>query len=294
MLDLRNVRRTSAAVVVALCALLLSACLVLPGKFAATLDLRKDGNFTYTYKGDIVILGLTKLAEMAMAQKPKPEFAPSACYKKDGETERDCTPAEVTAQMKDWQAAQTAQAEKDARDKEMIVKALGGIDPTDPKAAADIAARLSGQAGFKRVTYMGNGRYDVDYAISGVLAYDYQFPTIERMMPQVIPFIVLNKRSNGEVRVDSPLMQQAALSMPGGNMAQVFTQMLGVDKDGKRSEAAKDFPAVNGHFTLTTDGVILSNNTEHGAKPVAGGKQLDWDINFFTAIAPMALIGLAP
>ena len=294
MLDLRNVRRTSAAVVVALCALLLSACLVLPGKFAATLDLRKDGNFTYTYKGDIVILGLTKLAEMAMAQKPKPEFAPSACYKKDGETERDCTPAEVTAQMKDWQAAQTAQAEKDARDKELIVKALGGIDPTDPKAAADIAARLSGQAGFKRVTYMGNGRYDVDYAISGVLAYDYQFPTIERMMPQVIPFIVLNKRSNGEVRVDSPLMQQAALSMPGGNMAQVFTQMVGLDKDGKRSEAAKDFPVVNGHFTLTTDGVILSNNTEHGAKPVAGGKQLDWDINFFTAIAPMALIGLAP
>lgn len=294
MLDLRNVRRTSAAVVVALCALLLSACLVLPGKFAATLDLRKDGNFTYTYKGDIVILGLTKLAEMAMAQKPKPEFAPSACYKKDGETERDCTPAEVTAQMKDWQAAQTAQAEKDARDKEMIVKALGGIDPTDPKAAADIAARLSGQAGFKRVTYMGNGRYDVDYAISGVLAYDYQFPTIERMMPQVIPFIVLNKRSNGEVRVDSPLMQQAALSMPGGNMAQVITQMVGLDKDGKRSEAAKDFPVVNGHFTLTTDGVILSNNTEHGAKPVAGGKQLDWDINFFTAIAPMALIGLAP
>ena len=293
MLDLRNVRRTSAAVVVALCALLLSACLVLPGKFAATLDLRKDGNFTYTYKGDIVILGLTKLAEMAMAQKPKPEFAPSACYKKDDETERDCTPAEVTAQMKDWQAAQTAQAEKDARDKELIVKALGGIDPTDPKAAADIAARLSGQAGFKRVTYMGNGRYDVDYAISGVLAYDYQFPTIERMMPQVIPFIVLNKRSNGEVRVDSPLMQQAALTMPGGNMAQVFTQMLGVDKDGKRSEAAKDFPAVNGHFTLTTDGVILSNNTEHGAKPVAGGKQLDWEINFMTPVAPMALIGLA-
>ena len=293
MLDLRNVRRTSAAVVVALCALLLSACFVLPGKFAATLDLRKDGHFTYTYNGQIVILGLTKLAEMAMAQKPKPEFAPSACYKKDGETERDCTPAEVTAQMKDWQAAQTAQAEKDARDKEMIVKALGGIDPTDPKAAADIAARLSGQAGFKRVTYMGNGRYDVDYAISGVLAYDYQFPTIERMMPQVIPFIVLNKRSNGEVRIDSPLMQQAALSMPGGNMAQVFSQMVGMDKDGKRAEAAKDFPVVDGHFTLFTDGVILSNNTEHGAKTVPGGKQLDWDINFMTPISPMALIGLA-
>ena len=286
-------RRGAAAVVVAVCAMLLSACLVLPGKFAATLDLRKDGHFSYTYQGDIVFLGLTKLAEMAMAQKPKAEFSPSACYKKDGETERTCTAAEVAEQEVDWEAEQTAQAEKDAKDKDMIVKALGGIDPTDPKAAADIAARLSGQAGFKRVTYMGNGRYDVDYAISGVLAYDYQFPTIERMMPQVIPFIVLNKRSNGEVRVDSPLMQQAALAMPGGNMAQVFTQMVGLDKDGKRSEAAKDFPVVDGHFTLTTDGVILSNNTEHGAKAVPGGKQLDWDINFMTAISPMALIGLA-
>jgi hypothetical protein len=292
MLNSVIVRRAGAAAVVAVCALLLAACLVLPGKFAATLDLRKDGHFTYTYKGDIVILGVTKLAEMAMAQKPKPVFAPSACYKEDGEAERDCTPAEVTAQKKDWQAQQTVQAEKDARDKAMIVKALGGIDPTDPKAAAEIAARLSGQAGFKRVTYMGNGRYDVDYAISGMLTYDYQFPTIERMMPQVIPFIVLNKRNNGEVRIDSPLMQQAALSMPGGNMTQVFAQMIGMDKDGKRSEATRDFPVVDGHFTLITDGVVLSNNTEHGAKTVPGGKQLDWDINFMTAISPMALIEL--
>ena len=293
MMQAVQVRRIGAAVIAATLALLLAACFVLPGKFAATLDLRKDGQFTYTYKGDIVILGLTKLAELALAQKPKAVFALEPCYKDDGETERTCTAAEAAAQKKDWQTEQTAKAEKDAREKEMIVKALGGIDPTDPKAAADIAARLSSQAGFKRVTYMGNGRYDVDYAISGVLAYDYQFPTIERMMPQVIPFIVLNKRSNGEVRVDSPLMQQAALSMPGGNMAQVFTQMVGMDKDGKRSEAAKDFPAVDGHFTLTTDGVILSNNTEHGPKVIAGGKQLDWDINFMTPISPMALIDLA-
>ena len=291
MLDLRNVRRTSAAVVVALCALLLSACLVLPGKFAATLDLRKDGHFTYTYNGQIVILGLTRLAEIAMAQKTKAEFSPSTCYKKDETTERDCTAAEVAAQKTDWEAEQKTSAERDARDKDMIVRALGGVDPNDPKSAAEIAQRLSGQAGFKRVTYQGGGIYDVEYAIAGQLTYDYAFPTIERM-PQVLPFIVLNRRANGEVRIDSPLMQQAAMAMPGGNAAQIFSQML-APKDGKPAAEVKDFPVVNGHFTLTTDGVILSNNTEHGAKPVAGGKQLDWDINFFTAIAPMALIGLA-
>ena len=290
MLDLRNVRRTSAAVVVVFCALLLSACFVLPGKFAATLDLRKDGHFTYTYNGQIVILGLTKLAEMAMAQKTKAKFSPSTCYKKDETTERDCTAAEVAAQKTDWEAEQKTAAERDARDKDMIVRALGGVDPNDPKSAAEIAQRLSGQAGFKRVTYQGGGIYDVEYAIGGQLTYDYAFPTIERM-PQVLPFIVLNRRANGEVRIDSPLMQQAAMAMPGGNAAQIFSQMLAL-KDGKPAAEVKDFPVVNGHFTLTTDGVILSNNTEHGAKAVPGGKQLDWDINFFTAIAPMALVGL--
>jgi hypothetical protein len=290
MLNSINPKRFAAALAVVVGALLLSACLILPGKFAATLDLRKDGHFTYTYKGDIVVMGLTRLAEIAMAQKAKPEFSASACYKKDGETERDCTAAEIAEQKKDWEAEQKAQAEKDAKDHELLVKVLGGVDPNDPKSAAEIAARLSGQAGFKRVTYLGNGRYDVDYAISGVLTYDYAFPTIERM-PQVVPFLVLNKRANGEVRIDSPLMQQAAMAMPGGNGAQVLAEMYGA-KDGKSAAAVKDFPVVDGHFTLITDGVILSNNTEHGAKTVPGGKQLDWDINFFTAISPMALVGL--
>ncbi len=290
MLHSINPKRCAAALVAVAGALLLSACLILPGKFAATLDLRKDGHFTYTYKGDIVVLGLTRLAEMAMTQKAKPEFSPSPCYKKDGEAERDCTAAEVADQKKDWAAEQAAKAEKDAKDHAMIVKVLGGVDPNDPKSAAEIAARLSGQAGFKQVTYLGNGRYDVDYAISGVLTYDYAFPTIERM-PQVVPFIVLNRRNNGEVRIDSPLMQQAAMAMPGGNAAQVFAQYYG-GIGGKPAAEMKDFPVVDGHFTLITDGVVLSNNTEHGAKTVPSGKQLDWDVNFFTAISPMALVGL--
>ena len=287
-----NLKRGVMVLVAAGAAMLLAACFVLPGKFAATLDLRKDGHFTYTYKGQIVILGLTKLAEMAMAQKPKAEFSPATCYKKDDVTERTCTAAETAQQKSDWDAQQLAAATRDAKDKAMIIKALGGVDPTDPKSAAEIAARLSGQAGFKSVIYKGNGLYDVDYSIAGLLTYDYAFPTIERM-PQVLPFIVLNRRANGEVRIDSPLMQQAAMSMPGGNAAQIFTQMIG-GKDGKKPGEMNDFPVVDGHFTLITDGVILSNNTEHGAKAVAGGKQLDWDINFMTAISPMALIGLDP
>jgi len=285
------VRRAAAVCFAAAMTALLAACLVLPGKFEANLDLRKDGRFTYTYKGEVVVLGLTRMAEMVMAAKEKKAFEPSPCHKKNGVTERPCTKAETDQQKVDWDAQQQAAAERDKHDKEMIQKLLGSIDPTDPKAAADLAARLTGQAGFNSVVYKGNGLYMVDYAISGQLAYDYAFPTIERMT-NVVPFLVLNRRGNGEVRIDSPLMQQAALAMPGGNAAQFLAKIVAA-KSGKTDQGEiPDFPVLNGHFTLTTDGVILSNNTEHGPKQVAGGKQLDWDISFQTAIAPMALVQL--
>ena len=34
--------------------LLLSACLVTPGKFVSTLDIRADRSFTFTYKGEVI------------------------------------------------------------------------------------------------------------------------------------------------------------------------------------------------------------------------------------------------
>lgn len=285
------VRRAATACFAAAMAALLAACLVLPGKFEANLDLRKDGRFTYTYKGEVVMLGLTRMAEMVMAAKEKKAFEPSPCYKKDEVTERPCTKTETDQQKVDWDAQQQAAAERDKHGKEMIQKLLGGIDPNDPKAAADLAARLTGQAGFNSVVYKGNGLYMVDYAISGQLAYDYAFPTIERMT-NVVPFLVLNRRGNGEVRIDSPLMQQAALAMPGGNAAQFLAKIVAAKSSKADQGELPDFPVLNGHFTLTTDGVILSNNTEHGPKQVAGGKQLDWDINIQTPIAPMALVQL--
>ncbi len=53
--------------------------LVSPGKFTAALDLRKDGSFSYSYKGEIYLLGLSKLAEMGA--KDDDTFKPAACYK---------------------------------------------------------------------------------------------------------------------------------------------------------------------------------------------------------------------
>jgi hypothetical protein len=281
-----NLRRAAAAGLAVLLSLALAACFVMPGKFAATLDLRKDGTFTYTYKGEMLVIGLTKFAEMALAPKKSAPFEEAPCYKADNETERACTKAEIAQQKEDWDAEQKKKAEKDAADLELFKKMFGGIDPNDPKAAEELAARMRGQNGWKSVIYKGNGTYEVDIAISGRLDYDFSFPTIERM-PGVTAFLVANRRANGEVRIDSPLMQAAALSMPMGNAAQTYMQ-----SKIPGNENVPDFPQANGTFTLTTDGVILANNTEKGPKVVPTGKQLEWDISGHNPIAPYALIGL--
>lgn len=286
MKNLPNLRRLAAAGLAVMLSLAVAACFVMPGKFAATLDLRKDGTFTYTYKGEMLVIGLTKFAEMVMAPKKPAPFEAAPCYKDDDETERDCTKAELAQQKADHDAEQKKKAAKEAEDLELFKKAFGGIDPNDPKAAEEIAVRMRGQHGWKSVVYKGNGTYEVDIAISGRMDHDFTFPTIERM-PGVTAFLVANRRANGEVRIDSPLMQAAALTTPMGNAAQTVMQAKMPAGD------IPDFPMAAGTFTLTTDGVILANNTEKGPTVVPTGKQLSWDVSGHNPIAPYALIGLA-
>ncbi len=284
-----SVRRAGSVCLALLLSLALTACFVMPGKFAATLDLRKDGTFSYTYKGEMLMIGLSKIAQLVLAPKKAMPFEEAACFKDDEETERPCTKDELAQQKVDWDATQKAKAEKELAELETFKKMFGGIDPNDPKAAEELATRLRGQAGWKSVIYKGNGIYEVDVVIAGRLDYDLAFPSIERM-PGMYPFMVANRRVNGEVRIDSPIMQVAALGMPFGNAAQTVMQSkMPKDQDG----STPDFPQANGSFTLTTDGVILANNTEHGPKVIPTGKQLDWVISGHNPIAPYALIGLA-
>src|SRR3546814_10230461 len=42
----------------------LTGCLLSPGKFTSELTLEQDGSFAFTYNGEIVFLGLSKLARM--------------------------------------------------------------------------------------------------------------------------------------------------------------------------------------------------------------------------------------
>lgn len=278
-------RRIAAAAVLGL-SLLLSACLLTPGKFDSALDIRKDGRFTFSYTGEISMLGLTKLAEMG--KKSDEKFEPSACMTDDGETERDCTKAEIDAQKADWEQAQKNAAEKAKSDAEKSKALFGGIDPTSPQAAEEMADRLRRQAGWKSVVYKGDGLYLVDFAVSGRLDHDFVFPTIEKF-PVANAFVTINRRADGSVRVDTPGFGPSSGSNNAmGGLAAMAA--MGDKTDGGKESAAP--VQMDGHFTITTDGAILANNTDEGPQKTPTGQKLSWAVNARSGAAPTALIKL--
>lgn len=275
-----NLRRfAGAAAAVALC-LTLAACLLSPGRFTSHLDVRKDGRFSFSYSGEVYLLALSKLAEMG--DKPA-AFTPEDCYRPGTLVKRPCTEAETAEQRQRWEAGQTAPSPKKKRDAEAMKAMLGGIDPSSPQAAEELATRLRRQEGWRRVDYKGDGVFDVEFAISGTLDRDFVFPSIERF-PMANAFVTINRRNDGTLRIDAPGFATAA-----GNESLRSLMLLGAM--GKEGEAPT-FPFTEGTFTLTTDAVVLANNTDEGPQAHAGGQRLDWPVNARPNGAPTALLRL--
>jgi hypothetical protein len=270
------------SIMLALFCLFLTSCLLAPGKFTSALEIHKDGQFSFSYTGEIHMLALSKLAiESAGADAT---FRPGPCHKSDGLEVRPCTAAEIAAQQRTWQQERGQAAEKRRRDAESMKALLGGIDPSNPKAAEELAQRLRRQAGWKRVDYKGDGLFDVDFAISGRLDHDFTFPTIERF-PMANAFVQIALRNDGTVRLDAPGFGAASAGEPFRGMMQGMTAK---DANGPT------FPEIDGHFTIHTDGTILANNTDEGPRTDSGGQRLDWTVNQRTSAPPMALIRLTP
>ncbi|NLR71274.1 hypothetical protein HGI47_10360 [Novosphingobium sp. ERN07] len=272
--------------------LLLAGCLLLPGRFTSDVTLRKDGTFSFAYKGDIHVLALSKLAAEERERKnANATFEPSTCYDDDSGDERECTADELTEQKKVWEediaASKAASEEKKKSDEQMMKTMLGGIDPADPRAAQEFADRLRRQRGWKSVVDKGDGRFEVEYAISGRLDHDFSFPTVEKL-PMVTPFVTMIRRADGSVRIDAPALTSASTGTP-------FMGMAAAVADEKSEKAGGDgIPVLDGVLTIVTDGEILANNTDEGPAASPAGKMLQWKVNARTKEAPTALIRITP
>ncbi len=279
----------------ALACLALTGCFLQPGKFDSTLDLRKNGSFTFAYKGQIYLLALSKIADLASRAETAGEFVAEAC-RDDNLDERPCTSDELAEQRRTWEEGKATKQQEDQKNAEMLRALLGGIDPADPQAAKELAERLRRQAGWHSVAYLGDGLFEVDFSLSSTLTHDFVFPTIERF-PMANAFVSASRRVDGTVRIDAPGFsgQSAANPLQGA-----MTGMLGVTAASQAAGGTTpdaSMPSaleIDGTFRIVTDGEILANNTDEGLRAGASGKVLQWRVTKRTQVAPMALVRLAP
>lgn len=263
--------------------LALSGCLLSPGAFTSELQLMKDGSFSYSYDGEIQMLALSKLAQMA--DKPK-EFE-AECYDDDFE-ERECTLAEVNEQRAEWDAAASQREAKQKEEAENMKAFLGGIDPSNPEAAQELAEKLQRQRGWEEVVYKGDGLFEVDFRISGRMTHDFIFPTIEKM-PMGNMFVSVALRNDSQVRVDAPGFAAQGGGNPMQGMMAGMAGLAQLSENGEGQDPGK-IVVPEGTFTIVTDGRILANNTDEGPEARAGGQALVWEISPRTEQAPTALI----
>jgi hypothetical protein len=278
-------RAAAAAAFAAVASLALSACILSPGTFDATLDLRRDGRFTFSYNGQIYLLALSKLAEMS--GQAEEEFVASTCWDDDF-NEHECTEEEIAEQREAWEAGAEQRRARAEQEAATMRQMFGGIDPADPRAAEELAARLRRQEGWKRVDYRGDGLFEVEFSLSGTLGHDFVFPTLERF-PLTNTFVVANVRQGRSVRIEAPGFTAQGGANPFQSMV---AGMAAAGATATPGGTMPQLPEMEGTFRVVTDGQILANNTDEGPRAGPAGAILEWRVNKRTDTAPMALIEL--
>src|SRR5206468_4686166 len=126
---------------------------------------------------------------------------------------RTCTPAEIAKLKSQFEADAIGKAAKKRKESEEMAKMFGlpGLDDASNRA---FAARLTKYAGWRSVTYRGNGVFDVDYHFEGRATQDFLFPALPDNDLRV-PFIAIRRRADGSVLVTAPAFTGGSGPMSG-------------------------------------------------------------------------------
>lgn len=284
-------KRGFATALIASLSLLLTGCFITPGKFNSELLLLQEDRFSFTYEGEIFFLGLAGLAEMGASSE---EFEAEECFD-DSFEQRECTEAELAEQREVWEMNAPIRAAEAQEQAQQMGAIMGGIDPSDPEASAELVALLSRQRGWERVEDKGDGVFDVRYSVSGTLNHDFMFPVLEGF-PTTNPFVQIILREGSAVRVNAPGF---SAQNEGNPMSAMMGGMAGLGgmaamaNQGSEGQEMPNIPTIEGTFTIITNGQIKANNTDEGARTTSRGEELVWEISPRTGSAPTALIDLA-
>lgn len=288
--------RLRAAALLAGFALALSGCFMSPGKFTSEFAITGPDSFTFTYEGEIFFFGLSKLAQMDAEQA---EFTPPECYDQETYETLECTKEELAEARANWEAGAADRAAEAKKKAEQMAAIMGGIDPSDPKAADELVKLLKRQKGWERVVHKGDGVFDVSYRVSGTMGHDFLFPTIEGF-PPASPFVQAFIRQGGQVRINAPGFAAQNPDQTGMGAIMGMGSLAGLAAlgaaEGGQDKAMPGVPMIDGTFTVRSIGGmrVLANNTDEGPEATTTGEALTWRISTRTTQAPTALIALAP
>jgi hypothetical protein len=246
--------QTFGRMALALCApFLLFGCILTPGKFASTLSIGADRSFTFTYKGEVIALD--------MSDGLKDTGTGSTEETTDPSESSEIEPQPSLFRPIGWQSEDKTDGASSKEDTERKNRA--------------IAEALSKEAGYRSVQYLGEGKFMVDYAITGTLDHNFVYPyNLDAEI--MFPFIAIELRANGAVRMKAPAFGNDRSSADKSSMG-----MGGEDKAAKLRE---------GSFTLDTDAEIISQNNEDGVQVVNGRKTIVWKVTPLSQASPTAVL----
>ena len=258
--------RIKAITLALLAPLILWGCVITPGKFVSTLTILADRSFTFTYVGEVYAIDMGKEFAKGMAEGSSDD---------DSETAED-KPAVLT--KTGWQDKDKPEPKAEDDGESFSDKAEADKAADTERKNQAIAEALSKEAGYRKVTYVGGGKFEIDYAISGRLTHNFLFP-FNSDAEVLFPFVMLELRGPDRVRVKAPAFGANNTSKSGMGLP---------DTGGAQAKA-------DGTFTLTTDAELVSQNNEDGAATGANGRKVvTWKVTPTTKDAPMAVLKVAP
>ncbi|MEH6758126.1 MAG: hypothetical protein V7676_11485 [Parasphingorhabdus sp.] len=294
--------------VAALCVpLLLSGCLLIPGKFDSKMVLKNDGQYTFFYNGEMQIFSGD---DKGFGGRSYAEFDPDSvkCSNQidnatgevtpldyedyassDDDTEapyrneaRECSKEEIAARRAEYEDANARHKKEDDEKAAMMGSMFGGAVPGDDESLKKFAEQLSKYDGWNKVKYVGNNLFEVEYAISGRFDQTFSFPSIPSATMQ-FPFVQIIRRKGRELEILTP-----AMAGPGGLFGAMAMKNIG-DKE------MPEMSPIEGTFVIETDGEVLTNNSADGYVSDGTNKSMTWNVGAGGVLgeSPRAIVKLA-
>jgi hypothetical protein len=309
-------------------ALSLASCYYVPDDFSSSLDIAKDGQFSFTYKGKIRVINTSDIQPEELAEDSDSEYCDDVALDKtdgsaieaasaamdaaankekgkggaskmtqDAEDDNEipagmhkCTAAELKVKKDIAEKERSAKMERDKVQAEAFMLVMG-IDKDDDDAMRELARRIAKQHGYKSVVYEGKGIYAVDYAVKGLLNRDFVFPFFQEQREMLTPFVVVRRQKGNSIAVTAPGYIAGGLKNRFENPALLAGAVAYSDEyqsDAERAIAEKP----TGRFTLTTQGQLKGQNSGGKIQVAKGTRTIAWDIKPAAKDTPKAVIKL--